>query len=108
MDSSGYRLRKQVVSEIRRRKLIFLTGIFLCFLYLFISILFGDMGFLKYRDLHKKKTYLETQIREFEQDNKQLRSQVQLIKEDPYYKEKHAREDYGLVKPGELIIQYDR
>jgi cell division protein FtsB len=108
MESSGNRLRKQVVAEVRKRKLIFLTVIFLCFVYLIINILFGDMGFLRYRELYTKKTRIEAQIKEIEQENKQLRSQIQSIKEEPFYKEKHAREDYGLARPDEIIIQYDR
>ncbi len=101
-------LRKQVASEIRKRRLIFLTIFLLSFLYLLISLIFGDMGFLRYRELHKTKTRLEAQIKEMEIDNEQLRSQIKAIQDDPYTKEKHAREDYGLAKPGEIIIQYDR
>jgi cell division protein FtsB len=101
-------LRKQVASETRKRRLIFLTISLLTFLYLLISLIFGDMGFLRYRELNRTKTRLEAQIKEMETGNEQLRSQIKSIKEDPYTKEKHAREDYGLAKPGEIIIQYDR
>jgi len=101
-------LRKQVTSEVRKRKLIFLTVMLLSFIYLMISLIFGDMGLFKYKEIYKKKVRLESQIKAIDQENKQLGSQIQLIKEDPYYKEKHAREDYGLAKPDELIIQYDR
>jgi cell division protein FtsB len=101
-------LRRQVASEKRKRRLIFLTIVLLSFSYLLISMIFGDMGLLRYRELHKTKTQLEAQIKEIEVENEQLRSQVKSIKEDPYTKEKHAREDYGLAKPGEIIIQYDR
>jgi cell division protein FtsB len=108
MGNPGNLLRKQVASEIRKRKLIFMTVISLSFIFLLISLIFGDLGLLKYKNLYKKKVRLEAQIKEIEQDNKQLKSQITSIKEDPYYKEKHAREDYGLAKQGELIFQYDR
>ena len=101
-------LRRQVATEKRKRRLIFLTIVLLSFSYLLISMIFGDMGLLRYRELYKTKTRLEAQIKEIEVENEQLRSQVKSIKEDPYTKEKHAREDYGLAKPGEIIIQYDR
>jgi len=101
-------LRRQVASEKRKRRLIFFTIVLLSFSYLLISMIFGDMGLLRYRELYKTKTRLEAQIKEIEVENEQLRSQVKSIKEDPYTKEKHAREDYGLAKPGEIIIQYDR
>ncbi len=101
-------LRRQVASEVRKRRLIFFTIFLLSFFYLLTSLLFGDMGLLRYKKLYKTKTRLEAQIKEIEVENEQLKSQIKSINEDPYMKEKHAREDYGLAKPGEIIIQYDR
>ncbi|MFH1025741.1 MAG: septum formation initiator family protein [Nitrospirota bacterium] len=104
----GNLLRKQVTSELKKRRLIFFTLTLLSILYLIINVLFGDMGLIRYVELRKTKASLETQVKEIEQDNKKLRSQLKSIKEDPFIKEKHAREDYGLAKPDELIFQYDR
>ncbi|NCO67527.1 MAG: hypothetical protein COY75_05860 [Nitrospirae bacterium CG_4_10_14_0_8_um_filter_41_23] len=101
-------LRKQVVSEIRKRRLIFFTIILLSFIYLLTSLIFGDMGIIRYRELSKTKTHLKTQIEEISKENKQLRAQITSLKEDPFYTEKHAREDFGLAKPDEYIFQYDR
>jgi len=101
-------LRKQVASERKKRKLIFLTVIFLSFLYLFIALIFGDMGLLQYRDLSRTHMRLEAQVRNIERENAQIRSEITSIREDPFYKEKHAREDFGLAKPDEYIFQYDR
>ena len=100
-------LRKQVVSEIKKRRLIFFTFAFLVFFYLSISLIFGDMGFRKYMELNKRKTYLENQIKEIEKENKKLRSDTKLLKEDTFYKEKHAREEFGLARPDEYIFRYD-
>ena len=101
-------LRKQVLSELRKRRLIFFTVILLSFLYLSTSFLFGDMGFLRYEELTQKKIHLENQIHALSDDNKQLTSQIKELKEDPFYTEKHAREDFGLAKPDEYIFLYDR
>lgn len=101
-------LRKQVASERKKRKLIFFTIFLLSFLYILSSLIFGDMGFLRYREIHKKKVLLEAQIQEIESENEQIKSHIKLLKEDPFYKEKHAREDFGLAKPDEYIFQYDR
>lgn len=101
-------LRKQVASERRKKRLIFYTVVLLSFVYLFISLFFGDMGLLRYRELYKTKTHMEAQIKQIQRENVQLRAQIKSIKVDPYMKEKHAREDYGLAKPDELIFQYDR
>jgi cell division protein FtsB len=101
-------LRKQVASERKKRKLIFFTVVFLSFLYLLITLIFGDMGLLQYRELSGKKIRLEAQVKEFGQENERIRSEIKSIREDPFYKEKHAREDFGLAKPDEYIFQYDR
>jgi len=108
MEDFGNLLRKQVISEIKKRRLIFFTIVLLSFLYLAISIVFGDMGFLRYKELSYKKAHLKTQIHELSQENEQLKSKIKLIKEEPFYTEKHGREDLGLAKPDEYIFLYDR
>jgi len=100
-------LRKQVVSEMKRRRLIFFTITLLVFFYLAISLIFGDMGLRKYIELNKKNVQLENRITEMEKENKKLRSDIKLLKEDPFYKEKHAREEFGLARPDEYIFRYD-
>ncbi len=101
-------LRNQVRAEIKKRNLIFYTFFVLCFLYLSISLVFGDMGLMKYLELRKTKTTLEQQITDLTQQNNRLKLQIQSLKEDPFYKEKLAREEFGLAKPDEYIFQYGR
>ncbi len=100
-------LRKQVIMESRKRRIMFITFIFLGFLYLVLSFIFGDMSIMKYAELNKKKTLLEKQIKEIEKENTVLRSEVKSLKEDPYYREKYAREEFGLARPDEYIFRYD-
>ncbi len=105
--SSTNLLRKQVISESKKRRLIFFTVILLGFIYLAISIIFGDMSLLKYSELNKRKVYLERHIKEIGRENKVLRSEVKSLKEDSFYKEKYAREEFGLARPDEYIFRYD-
>jgi len=100
-------LRKQVMLENRRRRTIFLTVVFLSFICIAVSFIFGDMGLLKYSELNKKKVFLERQIKEIEKENSVLSFEVKSLKEDPYYKEKYAREEFGLARPDEYIFRYD-
>ena len=100
-------LRHQVAAEVRKKRLIILTILFLSLAYLLSTLIFGDMGLLKYREIQKKKIHLESQINTLEAENEQIKNQLHLLKDDPYFKEKHAREDYELVKPGELIFKDD-
>ncbi len=101
-------LRKKVYNERKKKRLIFYTIIMLSFIYLFVSLLFGDMGIIRYTELIKKHNQLSAEIKGIELENKQYRTQIKLFKEDPFYIEKYAREEYGLAKPDEYIFQYDR
>jgi len=107
---SGYHnlLERQVRAEAHRNRMIFYTIIVLSFAYLTISLVFGDMGLLRYLEMNRTRKGLEQQITEIAQQNQQLRQQLNALKEDPFYREKIAREEYGLSKPDEYIFQYDR
>jgi len=106
--SSNNLLRKQVLYEVKKKKLIFLTFVILSFIYLSISLVFGDMGLIRYLELNRTKKNLENQLSDINRQNEKLRTQLKLLKEDPFYREKLAREEYGLSKPNEYIFQYDK
>lgn len=106
--SSNNLLRKQVVSEVKKRRLIFVTFVVLSFIYLTIGLVFGDMGLFRYLELSKTKKNLQKQLVEINQQNEQIRQQIKLLKEDPFYREKFAREEFGLARPDEYIFQYER
>lgn len=101
-------LEKQVHAEIKKRQMIFFTIIVLTLLYLSISLVFGDMGLFKYIELNRTCKSLEKQIAQISNQNEQLRLQLKSLKSDPFYREKLAREEYGLSRPDEYIFQYDR
>ncbi|MBI5213397.1 MAG: septum formation initiator family protein [Nitrospirae bacterium] len=99
-------LRQQVTVEKKRRNIVFFTIIILAFLYIGAALILGDMGLIKYFKIKKTKNTLETEISTIEKENKLLKSQINSLKEDPYYIEKHAREEFGLAKPDEYIFQF--
>ncbi|MDP2157612.1 MAG: septum formation initiator family protein [Nitrospirota bacterium] len=101
-------LEKQVNSEVKKKQMIFYTVVILTLLYLSISLVFGDMGIFKYLELSRTRTSLERQIAQISTQNEQLKSQLKSLKDDPFYREKLAREEYGLSRPDEYIFQYDR
>jgi cell division protein FtsB len=101
-------LRDQVRSELKKRRLVFVTFFVLCFIYLTVSIIFGDMGLIRYVELNRTKDKMERQMDDITKQNEKLRTQIKLLKTDPFYREKVAREEYGLAKPDEYIFQYDR
>ncbi|MBI5075010.1 MAG: septum formation initiator family protein [Nitrospirae bacterium] len=101
-------LEKQVNAEVKKRQMIFFTIVVLTLLYLSISLIFGDMGLFKYLELNRTRQSLEKQIAQISTQNEQMRSQLKALKDDPFYREKLAREEYGLSRPDEFIFQYDR
>jgi cell division protein FtsB len=92
----------------KKRRLIFVTVVILGFMYLSISLLFGDAGLFRYMELMKTKRSLQGQITDLSRQNEKVREQIRLLKEDPFYREKLAREEYGLAKPDEYIFKYER
>jgi cell division protein FtsB len=106
--STNNPLRDQVRSELKKRRLVFVTFFVLCFIYLTVSIIFGDMGLIRYVELNRTKDKMERQMEDIARQNEKLRTQIKLLKNDPFYREKVAREEYGLAKPDEYIFQYDK
>lgn len=101
-------LRRQVLSEIKRRRLIFITIAILTLSYISIIFVFGDSGLIKYIEMKEKKAKLEKEIKEIELMNVRLRKELQLLKENPFYIEKYAREEYRMARPDEYIFIYER
>ena len=101
-------LRQQVVTEVKKKRLIFFTFVLLSFIYLSINLVFGEMGFFRYRELNRTKRTLETQLSDLGRKNEEIRNQIKLLKEDSFYREKLAREEFGLARPDEYIFKYDR
>ncbi len=106
--SANNLLEKQVRSEVKKKRLIFITLMVLSFIYLSISLVFGEMGLFRYIDLSKTRKNMEKELVEINRQNEQIKTQIRLLKEDPFYKEKFAREEFGLAKPDEYIFQYDK
>ncbi len=102
------RLRKQVTSEMRKRRLIFFTIVCLSLLYFIVTFTFGETGLLRYRELQGKRSRLVKEIKEIDTRNTQLHSELKLLKENPFYLEKYAREDFGMAKPDEYIFKYEQ
>ncbi len=101
-------LRKQVASEIKKRRLVFYTIVILSLIYFVITFTFGDAGFLRYRELKAKRNQLAGEIQSLEARNTSLKSELKLLKENPFYLEKYAREDFGMAKPDEYVFKYDQ
>ena len=69
------------------------------------NYVFSDSGFLKRREARKRIKFLESELLKVQEENQQLRSEIQNLGSDLKTIEKAAR-DLGMVKPGEKIIKF--
>lgn len=69
------------------------------------SVLFDDMGLVKYMTMRQQAQQLEREIRQFEESNAALREEIDRIQHDPVRLEELARERLGLVRKGETVYQ---
>ena len=74
---------------------------------LFLAIL-GAAGLKSYRDLQAargRETQLETNIEETRRGIDRLRGRIDRLRVDPAMLERLAREDLGLVRPHDVVIE---
>lgn len=102
----GYALKTQLLKERKRKNRIFLFVFLFIAAFLCYSFFFADMGYLKYLELKRNEKKLIREIREISAENELLKREIELLKKDPSYLEKYAREKFGLVKPGEMVFQF--
>lgn len=75
--------------------------------FLFIALL-GVAAWKGSRDLAKaqeREQLLETRIEETQERIDELRGRIDRLRTDPGTLERHAREDLGMVRPGDVIIE---
>ena len=77
---------------------------------LFLSVL-GIAGVKSSHDLEaarQRKLLLETRIHASETEIDRLRNRIERLRSDPGMLERHAREDLGMVRPGDVVIELPR
>lgn len=67
---------------------------------------FGDRGVLHLWRLWGEKTKLDERNFLLQKENEILRERVYRLRYDSHYLEKIAREDIGLVRPGEIVYRF--
>jgi len=101
-------LKSQIQNERKKKRLIAYTAFFLMAVYLVISLLFDDMGFLKYLQLRNYEKVLVCEIASLEKDKRDIHAELEKLQKNPFYIEKHAREDLNLSRPDEFIFLYEK
>ena len=67
--------------------------------YLFLS------GYLNLRKVGQRLARIEEEKERLVQENKRLEEEIKALEGDPFYIEKIAREELGMVKKGEIVYE---
>jgi len=100
-------LRWQVEQERRKRDLVFFLITLSLLIYLLWVFFLDESGYFRYTQLLQRRTELAAEILDLQEGNRSLRREIRLLKENPFYIEKHAREDLNLSRPEEYIFIFD-
>jgi cell division protein FtsB len=73
-------------------------------LLVFTYAIIGDNGYLELKRREEENLQLNQKIEQLRQENKAILQQIKALKTDPKVIEKIAREELGMVKPGEVKI----
>ena len=85
-------------------KVLTLVMLSLVLLLLFGHGLIGKKGYLAVRRMKQQNQELNQKIEQLNRENKQTMEEIKALKSDPKAIEKIAREELGLVKPGDVKI----
>ena len=77
-------------------------------LLLAVMAVFGDNGVLALRRLRGEVDSLVREVRTLEAENERLSRAISELQEDPAAIERIAREELGLVRPGERVLRFPR
>jgi cell division protein FtsB len=71
---------------------------------LVVDSLVGEKGLLETLKVRRQHRELQASVEMLRQDNAHLREMVRRLNEDPAEIESVAREELGLIKPGEILF----
>jgi cell division protein FtsB len=83
------------------RLLLLLAFLLVCYIYLA-----GDYGLLNIWSQHGQIEKMEQEIHRLRAEQLDLKQQCVKLENDSTYIEKEAREELGMVKPGEKVYQF--
>ena len=73
-----------------------------------VMAVFGDNGVLALKRLRREVDTLVREVRTLEAENERLSRAIRELQEDPAVIERIAREELGLVRPGERVLRFPR
>jgi len=74
--------------------------------FIVLLTIFGQRGLVEVYSLKHKISATSEEISSYEQKNKELLERIDKLKHDPFTIEQIAREELGLVRPGETVYEF--
>jgi cell division protein FtsB len=68
--------------------------------------IWGDGGFQTLWHTRREVSELSLEVETIEQENARLRTEIDRLRHDPDYIERIAREELGLIRDGEIVIEF--
>ena len=99
-------LRQQVLSEVKLRQYFWNTLLSLSLIYMVGSLLFGNMGLLRYLELKERQMTLHSELENVLARNQRVAARLDALGSDNFYVEKNARENFGMATEDEYIFIY--
>jgi len=98
--------RRQVEQKKKKTHLVLITFGILLAVYLTVTLLIGENGFMRYLELKETRDRLLAENQVLEQHNSSIKNEIEIIESEPGVIEEVARE-YGFTKDGELIYKFE-
>jgi cell division protein FtsB len=64
------------------------------------------MGIVKYFEMRRTHHQLQQEIQQLSDENQKIQDEIHALRSDPAKIEQLARERLGLVRPGEVVYQF--
>jgi cell division protein FtsB len=93
-----------ILTNTRLGVLLLLSGVFL--ILMMALTIWGKYGLLEVWSRQRDLVELAQDIDTIERENAILSQEIQRLRNDMGYIEKIAREELGLVRPGELVLEF--
>jgi cell division protein FtsB len=98
--------KKQIEQSRNIKRLVIMTVVILLFIYITLSLVFSEKGFLRYMKLRSDRGQIMAENERVIKQNREIKEQVEELKKNPDAMEEIAREQ-GLTREGELIFKFD-
>ena len=72
-----------------------------------LLLLYGP-AFLRWSEMKSRQDQINAEVANLQRENARLYEETRRLREDPTYAEAVARQELGLVRPGETMVKFEQ